>query len=661
MTYFVTGATGFIGRFLVERLLEREGTIYCLVRESSQGKLDQLRERLGDHEGRIVGVVGDLTDPYLGVSQDRIDELQGEIDHVFHLAAIYDLETDAEWQRIVNVEGTRHACEFAEAVDAGIFHHTSSIAAAGRYEGTFREHMFGEATGLEHPYFRTKHLSEKVVRTECETPWRIYRPGIVVGHSETGEIDKIDGPYFFFPAIEQLSNIPSEVPLVGIEGGKVHLVPVDFVVDAMDHIAHEPDLDGQTFHLVDPDPPSVGEVLNAFCAAAGAPGFPIRIDVRAKDVIPTPLRNIVTSLSPVHRTYNAALRKLGIPREAMAYVTNPTRFDTTKTRRALAGSGIEVPPLTEYADVIYQYWKDNLRDQHQRGGFRRKKVEEKVVLITGASSGIGLASAKRLAREGATVLLVARSVEDLKTVQKEIAEEGGTAYVHPADLSDLDDCQRLISEVLSDHGRVDVLVNNAGISIRRSVELSYDRFHDFERTMQLNYFGALRLVLGFLPGMRERGYGHIVNVSSIGVQTHVPRFSAYIASKAALDTACSSIATEVIDQGVTVTTIYMPLVRTPMIEPTKIYRFFPAKTPEQAADMVFTAIKDQPKRISSTLGTIGEVGHAIAPKVMDALMNYGFHLFPESSAARGDDAEREELRWAPERRAFSYLLRGIHF
>jgi NAD(P)-dependent dehydrogenase (short-subunit alcohol dehydrogenase family) len=661
MSYLVTGGTGFIGTFLIERLLRRTGTIHVLVREGSEHKLEAIRERWGAVEGEIVPVIGDLTEPSCGVSDDDLERLRGEIDHVFHLAAVYDLETDAEWQRTVNVDGTRHLLELADSIDAGRLHHVSSIAAAGDYEGTFTEEMFSEATGLAHPYFRTKHDSEGVVRDECTVPWRVYRPSIVVGHSETGEIDKVDGPYFFFPAIERLANLPQQLPLLGLEGGPVNMVPVDFVVDALDHIAHLDGRDGETFHLVDPDPPSFGRVANAFCEAAGAPSFPLRVDARATGIIPAPLRNVITALPPFHRTLNAVLRKLGVPREAMSYVTNPTRFDTRNADSALRGTGISVPALEDYADVLYDYWRRNLRGSRPPGHLLRKNLDEKIVMVTGASSGIGLAAAKAIAREGATVLLVARSVEDLQQVRKEIEEEGGRAAVHPADLMDPDDAGRLVREVLSEHGRVDVLVNNAGISIRRSVEISYDRFHDFERTMQLNYFGALRLILGVLPGMRQRGYGHIVNVSSIGVQTNTPRFSAYVASKAALDAFSRSIATEVVDNGVTITNVYMPLVRTPMIEPTKIYRFFPAIQPEDAAGMIVRAIKEQPKRIGSGLGTLGEISYAVAPKIMDALMNFGYHIMPESSAARGDEAGKEELRLAPERRAFSYLLRGIHW
>ena len=258
MAYFVTGATGFIGRNLVELLLEREGTIYVLVREGSKGRLEELRNRWGADEDRVVGIVGDLSQPRLGVSDEDVERLSGEVDHLFHLAAIYDMKADAESQRVANVEGTRHMVELAEAVEAGRVHMVSSIAAAGLYKGTWREDMFDEAQDVDnHPYFQTKHESERVVREECARPWRVYRPGIVVGHSETGEMDKVDGPYYFFKLIRRIRSIvPQWMPLPGVEGREINIVPVDFVVKAMDHIAHQDGLDGRAFSLTDPNPHS---------------------------------------------------------------------------------------------------------------------------------------------------------------------------------------------------------------------------------------------------------------------------------------------------------------------------------------------------------------------------------------------------------------------
>lgn len=251
--YFVTGATGFIGRHLTGLLLARGGTVFALVRRSSRPRLEALCQSWEGGE-RVVPVVGELEAPLLGLERERIEELRDSIDHLFHLAALYDMSADAHRLEAANVRGTWHAVQLAQAVRAGRFHHVSSIAAAGRYPGIFREDMFAEATGLDDPYFRTKHASEKVVRAECRVPWRIYRPGIVVGHSRTGEMDKVDGPYYFFGPLQQLAAaLPGRLPLVGIDGGAtLNLVPVDFVARAMDHIAHQEGLDGRTFHLVEP-------------------------------------------------------------------------------------------------------------------------------------------------------------------------------------------------------------------------------------------------------------------------------------------------------------------------------------------------------------------------------------------------------------------------
>jgi len=240
MHYFVTGATGFIGRRLVRQLLARRGTtVHFLLREASRDKLPELLAFWGVGPRRAVPVIGDLTAPKLGIATADLKALKGTVDHVFHLAAVYDLEADAELQMRANVEGTRATVDFAKAMGAGHFHHVSSIAAAGLYEGVFREDMFDEAENLDHPYFMTKHESEKIVRKECKLPWTVYRPAMVVGDSTTGEMDKIDGPYYFFKLIQRMRQIlPPWMPSVGLEGGRINIVPVDFVVDALDHISH---------------------------------------------------------------------------------------------------------------------------------------------------------------------------------------------------------------------------------------------------------------------------------------------------------------------------------------------------------------------------------------------------------------------------------------
>jgi short-subunit dehydrogenase len=281
-------------------------------------------------------------------------------------------------------------------------------------------------------------------------------------------------------------------------------------------------------------------------------------------------------------------------------------------------------------------------------------VRGRNILITGASSGIGEATALKLGSAGATVLLVARTRDKLEAVGDKVEESGGTAYVHPCDLTDADDIDRMANEVLSEHGHVDVLVNNAGKSIRRSVDRSYDRFHDYQRTMQLNYFAPVKLILVLLPVMRERDTGHIVNISTIGLQVNTPRFAAYLASKAALDAFSRSIAPEVIGDGVHITTVYMPLVRTPMIAPTKIYDRLPTLTPEQAAGMITEAIRKRPKKIATTLGNLGQLTYAIAPGAQDMVVNRAYQLFPESGAP-------VDRRTEAEQRAFAQATRGVHW
>src|SRR3546814_790897 len=197
------------------------------------------------------------------------------------------------------------------------------------YPGIFREDMFDEAEGLNDPYLRTKHESEGLVREEKRIKWRIYRPGMVVGHSQTGEMDKIDCPYYFFTLIKKLREmLPPWMPTLGIEGGRINIVPVDFVADAMDHIAHKPKLDGHTFHLTDPEPLRVGEVLNTFCRAGHAPEMTMRFDARMFAFVPPSIRGAVGNLPPVRRFVGMLLRDFRIPKSALRFITYPTRFDS---------------------------------------------------------------------------------------------------------------------------------------------------------------------------------------------------------------------------------------------------------------------------------------------------------------------------------------------
>lgn len=661
MRYFVTGATGFIGKRLVKKLLERKGAVvHFLIRPESEGKVGELRQFWGVGATRAVPVFGDLTQKKLGVSAHDIKGLKGQVDHFFHLAAVYDLAADEASQVAVNVEGTRHTVEFAKAIEAGHFHHVSSIAAAGLYEGVFREDMFDEAENYDHPYFMTKHESEKIVRKESKVPWTVYRPAMVVGDSHTGQMDKIDGPYYFFKLIQRMRQVlPPWMPAVGLEGGRVNIVPVDFVVAALDHISHQDGIDQRCFHLVDPVGYRVGDVLDIFSRAAHAPKMSLFVNAALLGFIPKGVKKGLMALAPVRRIRHAVMKDLGLPEDILEFVNYPTRFDAREAQAMLKGSGIECPNLRDYAWRLWDYWERHLDPDLHIDRTLKGTVGGKVVLVTGGSSGIGLATAHKFAEAGATTIICGRDQDKLDEACKAAQAKGYGFIAYSVDLSDMADCDRFVKLLQDKHGGVDFLINNAGRSIRRAIESSYDRFHDFERTMQLNYFGCLRITMGLLPAMVEKRKGHVVNISSIGVLTNAPRFSAYVASKAALDAWTRCAASEFADRGVTFTTINMPLVRTPMIAPTNIYNNVPTLAPEEAADLVADACIAKPVRIATRLGIAGEVVHALLPRVAQIVMNTSFRMFPDSAAAKGEKGAKPSL--SPEAIALQQMMRGIHF
>ncbi|MGZ4476730.1 MAG: SDR family oxidoreductase, partial [Nocardioides sp.] len=657
----------FIGRHLVQELIDhREGEIFVLVREGSLPRMQTLIRRWGSD--RVVPVTGDLSEPGLGVDEDWVAEHQG-LEHFFHLAAIYDMTADDATNEAMNVGGTRNALALAEALQVGCFHQVSSVAAAGEYRGVFDETMFAEGQHLPSPYHRTKYESERIVREEATVPWRVYRPAIVVGDSQTGAMDKVDGPYYFFPLMKLMrDNLPAWLPLVGVDLGDTNVVPVDYVAKAMDHLGHLPDRDGEAFHLVNPEPQPVVEMINAFCAAAGDPQFATPVDRRVTQsmpfsLVPRALRpsTIISGLvrnGMVQAALDQVTSRLGVPAEVLGHVNFQAVFDSRRTEKALAGSGISVPILESYARTLWGYWEENLDESTGRDPAVRAALTGKYVVITGASSGIGQVTALKVAQAGGIPVLVARGKDKLEDTKSLIELRGGQAHVYPCDLSDLQAIDRLCEQLSADLPSVDFVVNNAGRSIRRSLKLSHDRFHDFERTMQLNYFGAIRLVMGLLPRMREQKRGHVVNISSIGVQTNPPRFSAYVASKSALDSWSNVVASELVGDGVTFTGIHMPLVRTPMIAPTKIYDKFPTISPAQAADTVIRAMVERPHEINTALGNAGAIAHTMAPKLTFRVLNMAYHVFPDSAAAKGELAggtrESEQIMLAK-------IFKGIHW
>jgi thioester reductase-like protein/NADP-dependent 3-hydroxy acid dehydrogenase YdfG len=640
MRYVVTGGTGFIGRRVVSHLLARDtdNEVWVLVRRESLPRFERLAVDWGE---RAKPLVGDLTSAGLGLTDDAIAEL-ATVDHIVHCAAIYDMTAAEAAQRAANVEGTRAVITLALRLDATL-HHVSSIAVAGTYRGEYTEDDFDVAQDLPTPYHRTKFEAELVVRSTQGLRYRAYRPAVVVGDSRTGEMDKIDGPYYFFGILAKLAVLPRFTPIVLPDTGRTNIVPVDYVVDALTELMHADDRDGQTFHLTAPKSIGLRGIYRGIAKAAGLP--PLRGSLPPATAAPF-LR--ATGRTKVLR--NMVVTQLGIPAEILDAVDLAPAFTDDNTREALRGTGIMCPDFADYAPRLWRYWAEHLDPDRARRDHPAGPLVDRHVIITGASSGIGRASAIAVAERGATVFALARNAEALDGLVAEIRAAGGEAYAFTCDVTDSTSVEHTVKDILGRFGYVDYLVNNAGRSIRRSVINSTDRLHDYERVMAVNYFGAVRMVLALLPHWRERHFGHVVNVSSAGVQARNPKYSSYLPTKAALDAFADVVATETLSDHITFTNIHMPLVRTPMIVPSRKLNPVPPISAEHAAAMVVRGLIEKPARIDTPLGTLADFGNYLAPKLSRRLLHQLYLGYPDSAAARGEAPAEPRVDRTPSRR-----------
>ena len=623
MRYVVTGGTGFIGRRVVARLLDDQpdAEVWVLVRRQSLGRFERLSIQWDE---RAKPLVGDVTE--LAPTQETIAEL-GEVDHLVHCAAIYDITAGEAEQRAANVEGTRSVIELARRLDATL-HHVSSIAVAGDFAGEYAEDDFDVGQQLPTPYHQTKFEAELLVRSTPGLRYRIYRPAVVVGDSRTGEMDKVDGPYYFFGVLSKLVVLPSLTPILLPDTGRTNIVPVDYVVDALVALMHAEGRDGQTFHLTAPKTIGLRGIYRGVAAAAGLP--PVRGSLPRAMATP-----VLKMRGRAKVLRNMAATQLGIPAEIFDVVDLAPTFVSDKTQEALQGSDIEVPQFAGYAPKLWRYWAEHLDPDRARRDDPKGPLEGRHVIITGASSGIGRASAIAVAERGATVFALARTGDALDQLVAEIRSNGGQAYAFACDVTDSTSVEHTIKDILGRFGHVDYLVNNAGRSIRRSVVNSTDRLHDYERVMAVNYFGAVRMVLALLPHWRERRFGHVVNVSSAGVLARNPKYSSYLPTKAALDAFADVVASETLSDHITFTNIHMPLVRTPMITPSRRLNPVPAISPERAAAMVVRGLVEKPARIDTPLGTLAEAGNYFAPRTSRRFLHQLYLGYPDSAAARG--------------------------
>jgi NAD(P)-dependent dehydrogenase (short-subunit alcohol dehydrogenase family) len=410
--------------------------------------------------------------------------------------------------------------------------------------------------------------------------------------------------------------------------GRTNIVPVDYVVDALVELMHADGRDGQTFHLTAPKTIGLRGIYRGVAEEAGLP--PLRGSLPGATATPF-LR--VSGRAKIAR--NMAATQLGIPGEILDVVDLAPTFTATNTVEALQGTGIAVPEFASYAPKLWRYWADHLDPNRARRDDPAGPLVGKHVIITGASSGIGRASAIAIAERGATVFALARSADALDDLVAEIRAAGGQAHAFTCDVTDSTSVEHTVKDILGRFGHVDYLVNNAGRSIRRSISASTDRMHDYERVMAVNYFGAVRMVLALLPHWRERRFGHVVNVSSAGVPASSPKYSAYIPSKAALDAFAEVVGTETLSDHITFTSIHMPLVKTPMIAPSRRLNPMPPITAEHAAAMVVRGLVEKPARIDTPVGTLADVGMYFTPKLSRRVLHQLYLGYPDSAAARG--------------------------
>lgn len=637
MRILATGATGFLGRFLVERLLERGADVTVVdlagaIARAETRLLPSWQRTAERHGGAIRLATGDVTAPGLFEQPTSARDF----DHVFHLAAIYDLAADGGRTMEVNVGGTENVLEWLRSTGFdGVLHMVSSIAVAGDYEGEWTEDHFDEGQSHDHPYTLSKFESERRVRDATGIRWRVYRPGAIVGHSETGEIDKVDGLYYYFGLIKRLSRaLPAWFPLATTQKSAVNSVPVDYVADALATLGLKEGLDHRVFHLVDPAPPSFRRLYNRLAEASNGPKIKI---TRAARVARRMLgAGGAGELASVRFFVEETLADLGVPGSAFDAMNSEVTYRCDATLSALEGTGVACPRIEDYAEVLWDYWARNLDLDRRRDEAAENYLRAKRVLITGGSSGIGAAFARMCAPLGAHVIVVARREAQLQELVDELRADGHDADYAVADLSDYESIDALIETVNERWGTPDVLINNAGRSIRRPLAESLDRFHDFQRVMRLNYFGAVRLTLGFLPSWRARRAGHVVNVLSAGTPIRPPFFGHYQASKAALDAFGDTLAAEHAHEGVQVTAVYMPLVKTPMVTATDAYDDTGMWTVEHAGRFLLDGIVGRQRRVYDESTQRRAILQVVAPRFMARTLNLLYRMSPDQAKAHPD-------------------------
>ena len=646
---FVTGASGLIGKHLVDILLDNGHQVTLLLRNPESPDKKRLTDKwvkkaeMARKHGRGSDISiwnGDVTRPDLGVDNGLA---LTDMDHIYHLAAVYNLEANKTITLDTNVKGTERLLEKMDNDKfKGCLHFAGSVSIAGNYKGEFTERMFSEGQEHGHVYNRSKYLAEKIVREKLAGrstyDIRIYRPSHIVGNSTTGEMDKIDGPYYGFVAISAMKRkLPPWFPIIMPKTKTLmDMVPVDYVAKAMYTLSmmektELPD-DLFCFHLTDPNAPTLTEATEMMLKAAGGPRVNFTFSTQMVNAY-LGLFKQAANLKGVEMVKDGILDSLNIPLGIFDAMLFNVRFGSGETTRILRKKGLEPPPFESYVETLWDYYHRHLDPERTKEELSDAAFRGKVVVITGGSEGIGFASAKRCAQYGATVVLAARNREKLEIACRELEpiakQNGGSVEAVTCNVSDLDDCDNLVSHVLQHYEYVDILFNNAGLSIRRSIGKAVDRFHDYQRTMQTNYFGPLKIVLGLLPSMEKRRSGHILYSSTMNTMAPTPWFSAYAASKSAMDAIGDSLAGEYADKHIYFSSLKFPLIKTGMLAPTKDYDDIPLASPDFAAQMFVDAVLKKLRRNITGLGLAMSIAGLFTPKALTQVYNYIFRVWAD--------------------------------
>ncbi|MBR0838852.1 SDR family NAD(P)-dependent oxidoreductase [Bradyrhizobium liaoningense] len=615
--FVVTGASGFLGKQLLIELACRSSArhVFALVGKSDPATLRNWLRARNVVPANLTVLPAQIHASDCGVSLEALGEFRNCDIHVIHCAAHYDLDDD-DWNKCfdTNVTGTANAIALARRIGAVSFNLVSTIAVAGEYPGVWTESHFREAKRWSNNYGRTKYQAEGLVREAGLPATKIFRLGVLVGDTQTGTYFKPDGIYKFFPALNgALRYLPSGMPLPSIGWANIPICPVDHAARVIASLATQANTGLSVHHVFEDTSYSVDDILEIFVKSADHDGF----------VVPTGSSHILTWLGELTRHDRVldrlkdelldALKELDVPTNLLKELRQPTQFINVETSRRLASMGITSPELPDYAPRLWRAWQAGrtIQRRHQTA----THFEDRNVLLTGGTSGIGKAIARKLALRKANIVVLARNRDAFEKLRISLGNPG-VEKLRFIDCDLLNDSA--ISDALAELSRdkwiPDVFIHAAGLSVAREFLKMSAQADETKRMTQVNFLSAVTLLRSLLPGMIDRGGGHVVALSSISSEMDVAEYASYSASKTALDQFFTSLRSELLGKGIRFGTLHLPLVKSPMTNRNIKLRNFPMMSEDAAASRVIEAILAGRFRTSMPYGKVFAVMKSIFPR-----------------------------------------------